>query len=85
MKESNFNTIFNNNLKLKGFSHKIADGVGGISIQNPFDGISVVDGKPWYWENKLIKGFYTSFNFRKIEDHQLVNLSKIKREWAVFI
>lgn len=49
----------------------------GTGIQNPFDGFSVMHNLPWYWESKLLKG-YKAFNFKKIEDHQIENLLKIK-------
>ena len=77
MKEKDLNSIINRSFSQYGFSHKIADGIGGISVQNPFDGFSVMHNLPWYWESKLLKG-YKAFNFKKIEDHQIENLLKIK-------
>jgi penicillin-binding protein-related factor A (putative recombinase) len=77
MKEKDLNTIINNSFKELGFSHKIADPIGGTGIQNPFDGFSVLQGKQWYWEAKLLKG-YQAFNFNKIENHQLESLRLIE-------
>ncbi len=80
MTEAQSNTIFNNGLKQLGFSHKIADPVGGYGIQNPFDGFSTVLSKSIYWEGKIIKNGIYSFNFNKIEKHQYSNLLQIKTE-----
>jgi len=78
MKEAQTNTVFNNSLKKKGFSHKIADPVGGYGIQNPFDGFTVAFDKHIYWEGKIVKGGFYSFNFNRIEDHQYNNLLQIR-------
>ena len=80
MKESDLNTIINNSFKEIGFSHKISDPIGGYGIQNPFDGFSVIKDKNIYWETKLIKNEYGSFNFNIIEDHQIKALTQIKNE-----
>jgi len=80
VKERDLNSIINRSFKKLGFSHKIADPMGGSGIQNPFDGFSVFNGLPWYWESKLIKNGYHSFNFKSIEDHQFSNLSKISTD-----
>jgi len=80
MNEAQSNTIFNNSLKQLGFSHKIADPVGGYGIQNPFDGFSTVLNKNLYWEGKIIKGGIYSFNFNRIEKHQYDNLLQIKSQ-----
>jgi len=79
MKESQLNSIINLNLKKIGFSHKIADPLGGMGIQNPFDGFSVFQNKSLYWETKLLHGF-KAFNFKEIKPHQLENLLQIKKE-----
>jgi penicillin-binding protein-related factor A (putative recombinase) len=77
VKESQLNTIINNNLKGEGFSHKISDFREGAGVQNPFDGFSVFAGRSWYWETKLLRG-YRAFNFKEIKPHQLENLTVIK-------
>ncbi len=77
MKEKEINTIINNNFKRFGFSHKIADPMGGTGIQNPFDGFSVMNNTCMYWETKRLVD-YQAFNFRKIEEHQIKNLKLIK-------
>lgn len=78
MTEANLNTILKNSIKYYGgWCHKIADGVGGISTQNPFDSLGIFNNKPLYVEAKLIKGFY-SFNFNRIESHQTNNLMFIE-------
>ncbi len=79
MKENDLNRIVNKGIKRYGFSHKIADPMHGTGAQNPFDGFSVFYKKSWYWESKLLKG-YQAFNFKKIEEHQDVNLTYIKNE-----
>jgi len=77
MNEQQLNTIINNSFKKIGFSHKIADPVGGMGVENPFDGFSILPGKPVYWESKLLKG-YKAFNFQLIKQHQYDNLIVIK-------
>ena len=77
MKEKEISTIINNNFKTIGFSHKIADPLGGTGIQNPFDGFSVFKGMPIYWEIKRLVD-YQAFNFKKIKEHQINNLRLIK-------
>jgi len=84
MKESNLNTIINTSLKKYGFAHKISDGIGGVSIQNPFDGISVIGKDNIYYESKLLKPL-KAFNFNLIEDHQYYNLNLIKEQNPVNI
>ena len=79
MQESDLNRIVNKKFSSLGFSHKISDGVGGVSVQNPFDGFSVFQKMPWYFESKLLKS-YQAFNFKKIEDHQFNSLWKIYQE-----
>ena len=79
MKESQLNTIINNSLKQHGFSHKISDGIGGISVQNPFDGFAVIGKNNIYFESKLIKPL-KAFNFNIIEEHQIENMSLIKKQ-----
>jgi len=74
MKESSLNTIINQSINRKYWNHKISDGIGGISVQNPFDGFGIMNDKPLYYEAKLIKGGMYAFNFSKIEDHQVENL-----------
>lgn len=78
MKENQLNTIINNSIKTKGFSHKIADPRGGSGIQNPFDGFSVMGEQNIYFESKLLKPL-KSFNFNSIEEHQEKNLNLIKQ------
>lgn len=79
MKESDLNRVINKNFKSIGFSHKISDPVGGYGIENPFDGISFIFNKPYFWESKFLKNNFNAFNFSKIEDHQFENLTKIKK------
>lgn len=54
--------------------------MGGMGSQNPFDGFSVFDNLPWYWESKILSHGYQSFNFKKIEEHQFDNLKNIYEE-----
>jgi hypothetical protein len=84
MKEIDLNRIINKSLKEVGFSHKIADGVGGIGSQNPYDLYSVIPMGILNIESKLIKNKVQAFNFNRIEDHQLENLlaiDSIVKEW----
>lgn len=80
MLERDLNTTirngFENILDKEYFSHKIADGMGGISIQNPFDGFAVIPEGHIYWEAKLLKPL-KAFNFNVIEDHQYDKLNLI--------
>jgi hypothetical protein len=77
MKESDLNRIINNGFKKIGFSHKISDPMGGMGVQNPFDGFSAVNSDIIFWEGKLIKS-YKAFNFKAIEEHQIKNLLFLK-------
>ncbi len=79
MNEKKLNTIINNNFKHIGFSYKIPDPMQGVGGQRPFDGFSVFNNKSFYWETKLLKG-YQAFSFKKIEEHQLLNLLIIKQK-----
>lgn len=54
--------------------HKIAD-VG--RMPKPFDGFGIFNGVPVYWESKNLKK-PQSFNFKRLEDHQIFNLLEIK-------
>ncbi len=79
MNEQRLNTIINNNFKSIGFSYKIPDPMQGLGVRRPFDGFSVLNSASFYWETKLLKGFQ-AFSFRKIEEHQLLNLLLIKQK-----
>lgn len=78
MKESNLNTIIQKSLNRVAWGFKIPDPMHGTGIQNPFDLVGVYNHKPLYIESKLIKQEYTSFNFNRIEDHQIRNLTFLK-------
>ena len=75
MNEVNLNSIINRSIgRMDGaFNHKISDPSGGMGSQNPFDGFGIINGKPLYYEAKIIKGGIYSFNFNKIEVHQYKN------------
>lgn len=45
--------------------------------QKPFDGFGVKDGKSVYWESKFLRE-PKSFNWNRLEEHQLRNLKEIK-------
>lgn len=80
MKETDLNRIiFSSFSSYGGFSHKISD---ASPTQKPFDGIAAYQGRFWNIESKLIKDNFTSFNFSKIEDHQVFNLSLISKNVA---
>lgn len=84
MKETDLNRIINKTLKEEGFSHKIADPLGGTGIQNPYDIYSIQKWGLLNIESKLIKKGLYAFNFKKIEDHQLSNLlfiEKLTKDW----
>lgn len=72
MNEQTFNTIVGNSLT---WYHKISD--GGRHGLLPFDGFGVFHGRPVYWESKIIQN-PKSFNFRRLEDHQIYNLKKVQ-------
>ena len=73
MNEQAFNTIIGNSLDWK---HKISD--GGRHGLLPFDGVAIFDGAPVYWEAKFLKK-PQSFNFNRLEDHQIANLLEVQR------
>lgn len=80
MKESDINRIINSNFYKAGFSHKIQDPPKEVAMRfnkNPFDGFSVFDGKHYFWETKLSKG-YKALPFSNIRDHQIESLKRIK-------
>ena len=71
MKES----IINHNIgKSLDWYHKIAD---GAMQKLPFDGFGLYQGKSIYWEAKYLPK-PKSFNFHRLEDHQISNLLKIE-------
>ena len=75
MKESELNTIITRSIKINSnFGHKLSD---QSYDQKPFDGFGIINNKPAYFESKLIKNDFKSFNFNIIEDHQYVNLTNI--------
>jgi penicillin-binding protein-related factor A (putative recombinase) len=79
VKESELNTIISKSFNDNFFGHKIADGVGGVSVQNPFDGFAVIPGTPIYFESKMMKNQIEAFNFKSIEPHQIENLQAVKK------
>jgi len=61
------------------FVHKLSDDAGSFvsTSKKPFDLFAVTKDIIFYGEGKLIKGGYSSFNFNRIEDHQIKNLTDI--------
>ena len=51
----------------------------GIGGKRPFDGFGALNGRPVFWEAKLLKSF-ESFNFKKLKSHQIQNLIDYKKE-----
>jgi len=80
MVESDLNRIIFSSIRNKSeknFSEKVSD---ASPTQKCFDGIACFENTYWNIESKLIKGDFTSFNFNRIETHQLKNLTKIKNQ-----
>jgi penicillin-binding protein-related factor A (putative recombinase) len=77
MKEQQLNTTIKNGFQELGFASKISDGIGGLSVQNPFDGFAVNSLGFFYWEAKIIKPL-KAWNFNTLEDHQFKNMNLIK-------
>lgn len=72
MKES----IINHNIgKSLDWYHKIAD---GAMQKLPFDGFGLYRDKAIYWEAKYLPK-PQSFNFHRLEDHQIANLLDIEK------
>jgi penicillin-binding protein-related factor A (putative recombinase) len=76
--EKELNTIIKNSLS---WGFKISDPpkVAIHSFQkNCFDGFGILETRPVYWEAKFLKNL-ESFNLNSIADHQINNLSIIKK------
>ena len=73
MNEQQLNTIIGNSLDWR---HKISD--GGRHGFLPFDGVGIFNNAPVYWEAKFLKK-PQSFNFNRLEDHQIANLLEVQR------
>lgn len=79
MNEADLNTIVKNSVNetIGGWAYKIPDPQGQQAIsavQRPYDGFGFLNYSPLYWEGKFQKG-YKAFNFKRIEDHQIDNLT----------
>lgn len=72
-----FNAFSNQNQ----FGHKISDDAQNFKRTNkkPFDGFAVAENGIYFIESKLLKTSLGSFNFNKLEDHQIDNLQTIAR------
>lgn len=84
--EAEFNGIVSKSLNISGYGFKIPDTVSSITFKHadlPFDGFGFfIDnngkGYPVYWESKFLKE-PSSFNFNRLEDHQIESLMKFKK------
>lgn len=84
--EAEFNSVVSRSLNVSGYGFKIADTFANASYSRspaPFDGFGVfIDkegkGYPVYWESKYMKS-PSSFNFNRLEDHQIESLLKFKQ------
>ena len=81
MNEKDLNRTIVKSIKKIGWAHKISDDAGNFTgtSQKPFDYFGVTKNFIIYGESKFIKGIY-SFNFKRLEDHQIEALSSIYRE-----
>lgn len=78
MDESSLNKIITDSAIVNsGHYHKISD---DSRTQKPYDGYGIINRKPAYIESKFIKNEIKSFNFNKIEPHQLKNLTIISEQ-----
>lgn len=80
MNEKDLNRDFGKLFRNKNyFAYKLSDDANSFTTTNkkPFDIIISTDKYDIYAEGKLIKDGFSSFNFSKLEDHQIINLSLI--------
>ena len=79
MLESDFNSIVTKSFNSQGgYSFKIPDErstITGFHSKNPYDVFGLYKGKFWAWESKWMNKVQ-SFNFSRLEDHQIDNLIK---------
>jgi penicillin-binding protein-related factor A (putative recombinase) len=79
MLESDFNTIVTKSFNSQGgYGFKIPDErstITGFHSKNPYDVYGLYKGKFWAWESKWMNKVQ-SFNFSRLEDHQIDNLIK---------
>ena len=79
MLESDFNSIVTKSFNSQGgYSFKIPDErstITGFHSKNPYDVFGLYKGKFWAWESKWMNKV-ESFNFNRLEDHQIDNLIK---------
>lgn len=70
--EQQFNSLIGRNLDIH---YKIPD-IGNCI--KPFDGFGIINKTPIYWESKFLRE-PKSFNFNRLEDHQLYYLTEFKK------
>lgn len=79
MLESDFNSIVTKSFNSQGgYGFKIPDErstITGFHSKNPYDVYGIYNGKFWSWESKWMNK-PQSFNFNRLEDHQIDNLIK---------
>ncbi len=85
MNEKDLNRILVKSINEIGFGYKISDEAANYygTSKKPFDIIGVTNKFMIFGESKLIKGGLYAFNFKKIESHQIVALSKIKQSLQI--
>ena len=79
MLESDFNSIVTKSFNSQGgYGFKIPDErstITGFHSKNPYDVFGLREGKFWAWESKWMNKVQ-SFNFNRLEQHQIDNLIK---------
>lgn len=79
MLESDFNSIVTKSFNSQGgYGFKIPDErstITGFHSKNPYDVYGLYGGKFWAWESKWMNK-PQSFNFNRLEEHQIDNLIK---------
>lgn len=80
MVEKDLNRIIVKNIKQHGWAHKISDDAQSFTSTGykPFDLFGLTPINIIFAESKLLKG-YKAFSFDRIRDHQVENLTTIKR------
>ena len=81
MNEKDLNRVLVKSINEIGFGYKISDEAANYygTSQKPFDYFGFTDKYMIFGESKLIKGGLYSFNFKRIETHQIVALSRCKQ------
>jgi hypothetical protein len=74
-----------------GWAYKIPDPPASVALTaspRPFDGFAAFRGFDFFYESKLIKNKISAFSIARVEEHQFVNLLKLRelgKETAIIL